>query len=183
MLKWLVKKQLEAFGRRWDYDTGYVREIVEEAGVGAVLPLQALGKLGSYRKNVPPDAYAGATLTAAKAADCGPCLQLGVSMAEASGVKPQTVRAILERDYAKLSKEALLGVELALGTIARDAGGEDARAEILRRWGRAALVSLAYGIVTAQAYPTFKYAIGHGHACRRVRVGGETIAMHRPQVA
>jgi hypothetical protein len=181
MLKWFVKKQLEAFGRRWDYDTGYVREIVDDAGVSAVMPLQALGKLGSYRKNVPPDTYACATLTAAKGADCGPCLQLGVTMAEASGVKPQTIRAILERDYARLSKEALLGVELALGTIARDAGGEEARAEILRRWGRAGLVSLAYGIVAAQAYPTFKYAIGHGHSCRRVRVGGETIAMQHPQ--
>ena len=181
MLKWFVKKQLEAFGRRWDYDTGYVREIVDDAGVGAVLPLQALGKLGSYRKNVPAEAYAGATLTAAQAADCGPCLQLGVAMTEAAGVKPQTIRAILERDYAKLSKETLLGVELALGTIARDASGEDARAEILRRWGRAGLVSLAYGLVAAQAYPTFKYAIGHGHSCRQVRVGGETIAMQHPQ--
>jgi hypothetical protein len=183
MLKWFVKKQLEAFGRRWDYDTGYVREIVDDAGVSAVMPLQALGKLGSYRKNVPPDTYAGATLTAAKTADCGPCLQLGATMAEASGVKPQTIRAILERDYARLSKEALLGVELALGTIARDGRSEEARAEILRRWGRAGLVSLAYGIVAAQAYPTFKYAIGHGHSCLRVRVGGETIALQHPQYA
>jgi hypothetical protein len=36
MFKWLVNKQLEAFGRRWGCDTGYVREIVDEAGVGAV---------------------------------------------------------------------------------------------------------------------------------------------------
>jgi hypothetical protein len=183
MLKWFVKKQLAKFGERWGYDTGYMQEIVDEAGVAAVMPMQALGKLSAYRK-VPPEAYAGATLTAAKAADCGPCLQLGVTMAEASGVKPQTIRAILERDYAALSKEALLGAELALATIARDGSGEEARDEIRRRWGRAGLVSLAYGIVAAQAYPTFKYAIGHGHACVRVRVGGETIPMQRePQYA
>jgi hypothetical protein len=183
MFKWLVKKQIEKFGRRWGYDTEYMREIVDDAGVGAVLPMQALGKLGAYRK-VPLDVYYGAALTAGKGADCGPCLQLGVKMAEASAVNPQTIRAILERDYAKLSKEALLGVELALGTIARDGSGEEARAEILRRWGRAGLVSLGYAIVAAQAYPTFKYAIGHGHACVRVRVGGETIAMQEsPQYA
>ena len=46
MFKWLVKKQLEAFGRTWGYDTGYVREIVDEAGVGAVMPLQALAEAG-----------------------------------------------------------------------------------------------------------------------------------------
>lgn len=183
MFKWFVKTQLQKFGRRWGYDTGYVREIVDQAGVGAIMPLQALGKLGAYRKNVPVDTYAGATLTAAKAADCGPCLQLGVTMAEASGVKPPTIRAILAREYDKCSKETLLGVELALGTIARDGSGEEARREILRRWGRAGLVSLAYGIVAAQAYPTFKYAIGHGHACVRVRVGDESIAMQSPQYA
>ncbi len=183
MLKWLIKRQVEAFGRRWDYDTSYMSEIVDEAGAGAAMPLHGLGKLASYRKNVSPDAYAGATLTASKAADCGPCLQLGVKMAEAQGVKAQTIRAILERDYSKCSKETLLGIELALGTIARDGSGEEARAEILRRWGRAGLVSLAYGIVAAQAYSTFKYAIGHGHACVRVRVGGETIAMQSAQYA
>lgn len=182
MLKWLIKRQLEAFGRRWGYDTGFMREIVDDAGVSAVMPMQALGKLSSYRK-VPRDAYAGATLTASKAADCGPCLQLGVKMAEAEGVKAQTIRAILERDYKNCSKETLLGIELAMGTIARDGSGEEARAEIVRRWGRAGLVSLAYGIVAAQSYPTFKYAIGHGHACVRVRVGNDTIAMQSPQYA
>jgi hypothetical protein len=182
MLKWLVKRQLEAFGRRWNYDTGYVREIVDEAGVGAVTPMQALQKLGGYRK-VPVDAYYGAALTAGQAADCGPCLQLGVRMAESEGVKPLVIRAILERDYSKLTKETLLGVELALATIARDGTGEEARGEILRRWGRAGLVSLAYAILAAQAYPTFKYAIGHGHACVRLRIGDETVAMQRPQYA
>ncbi len=180
MFKWLVKKQLEKFGKRWGYDTGYMQEIVDEAGVGAVMPMMGLQKLGNYRK-VPLDAYYSAALTSGKAADCGPCLQLGVTMAEAAGVKPQTIRAILERDYAKCSNEALLGTELALATIARDGSGDEARAEILRRWGRAGLVSLAYAIVAAQSYPAFKYAIGHGHACVRLRVGGETVPMQSPQ--
>jgi len=182
MLNWLVKKQLKKFGVRWGYDTGYAREIVEDAGVGAVLPLQALQKLGSYRK-APLDAYYGAALTAGKAADCGPCLQLGVRMAEAAGLKPDAIRAILKRDCAKLSKDALLGVELALATIVRDGSGDGARQEILNRWGRAGLVSLAYAIVGAQAYPTFKYAIGHGHACVRLNVGGESVSMQNPQYA
>lgn len=183
MLKWFVKKQLASFSRRWGYDTGYVGEIVDEAGVGAIVPLQALGKLGSYRKNVSLDAYYGAALTAGKAADCGPCLQLGVSMAEAAGVDGPTIRAILAGTYGDLSNDAMLGVKLALGTVARDATGEEARQEILRRWGRAGLVSLAYAIVGAQAYPAFKYAIGHGHACMRVRVGTETVPMRHPEYA
>lgn len=182
MLKWLVKRQLASFGQKWGYDTGYAREIVDDAGVGAVMPLQALQKLG-YRKNVPLEAYYGAALTAAKAGDCGPCMQLGVKMAEAQGLDPKTIRAILESDYASLSKEALLGVELAAATVARDGTGDEARAEILRRWGRVGLVSLAYAIVGAQAYPTFKYAIGHGRACVRVQVGKENVAIAHAEFA
>lgn len=183
MFKWFVKRQLSAFGRKWGYDTGYMQEIVDEAGVSAVMPMQALAKLGGYRKNVPLETYYGAGLTAAKAGDCGPCIQLGVSIAESEGLDPKTIRAILESDYANLSKEALLGVELAASTIARDTSGDEARAEILRRWGRAGLVSLAYAMVAAQSYPTFKYAIGHGHTCVRVRVGKENVAVRHPEYA
>lgn len=182
MLKWLAKKQLETFGRRWGYDTGYLREIIDEAGVRAVMPMQAISKLGTYRK-APLDAIYGAALTSGKAGDCGPCLQLGVRMAESEGMKPETIRAILESDYGKCSKDALLGVELALATLARDGTGEEARAEILRRWGRAGLVTLAYAIVAAQTYPTFKYAIGHGHTCLRLTVAGEIVSMKDPQYA
>ena len=182
MFEWLVKRQLAAFGKKWGYDTTYMQEIVDDAGTGAVMPMQALQKL-HYRKNVPLDAYYGAALTAAKAGDCGPCLQLGVKMAEAQGLDPAVIRAILESDYAKLSKETLLGVELASATVARDGSGDEARAEILRRWGRAGLVSLAYAIVGAQAYPAFKYAIGYGRACVRVQVGAESVAVAHTQYA
>jgi hypothetical protein len=74
-------------------------------------------------------------------------------------------------------------VELAKSTVARDLSGEAARAEILRRWGRRALVSLAYGIITAQAYPASKYAIGYSHACARARVGGEQLPLKEATMA
>jgi hypothetical protein len=182
VFKWFVRKQLEAFQRKWNYDTSYVREILDEAGLEAIMPLQALQKL-NYRGGVPLEAYYAAGITAAKHADCGPCLQLGVSMAEAEGLDHGVIRALLRRDLQALSKEALLGVELAEATIARDGSGDDARNEILRRWGRRGLAAMAYGIVAAQAYPTFKYAIGHGHACVRVHVGNETVPLRETTYA
>lgn len=182
VFKWLARKQLDAFERKWNYDTGYVREILDEAGLGALMPLQALQKL-KYRGGVPLSAYYGAALTAGKHADCGPCLQLGVSMARAEGLSDDVLRALLRRDLGALPREALLGVELAEATIARDGSGDDARNEILRRWGRRGLTALAYAIVAAQAYPTFKYAIGHGRTCVHVAVGDETVPMKEPSFA
>jgi len=175
VLNRIVKNRLGAFEREWNYDTSYMREIVDEAGAGAVMPLFSLQKLGSYRRDVPSEAYHAAGIVASQAAGCGPCLQLGVAMAERAGVRPSTIRAVLAGDFEALPEDARLGAELARATVARDGSGDGVRAEILRRWGRRALVSLAYGMVVAQAYPTFKYAIGHGHACVRVRVGGEDV--------
>jgi hypothetical protein len=175
MLKQLLKNKLAAFGRTWNYDTSYMTEIVDKAGVGALQPMSALQRLSNYRRDVPLNVYYGAVLTAGRAADCGPCLQLGITMAERAGVAPELIRNVLREDLAALPEDVRLGVELAKGTIARDGSGEAARAEIVRRWGMRALVSIAYGLIAAQAYPTFKYAIGHGHACVRVRIAGDEL--------
>jgi len=176
MLYSFVRGQLERFGRTWDYDVTYMREILDQAGIGAVMPMQGLSKLSSYRKDVPLDVYYGAKLTAAVAGDCGPCAQLGVRMAERDGVDPALIAAIVRGDRDAATPDARLGIDLARGTLARDTSGDAAREEIVRRWGRRALVSVAYGITAALAFPNFKYAIGHGHACRRLEVGGETLA-------
>jgi hypothetical protein len=45
----------------------------------------------------------------------------------------------------------------------------------VKRWGRRAVVSLAFAITAARVYPTVKYALGHGKACTRVVVGGAPV--------
>lgn len=81
-----VRRQLERFERRWQYDASYMREVLDEGGIGALLPMQTLQKLGAYRKDVSPEVHYAAGLAATRAADCGPCMQLGVRMAEAQSV-------------------------------------------------------------------------------------------------
>src|SRR5579875_2194376 len=131
---------------------------------------------GVERRVEAGDADFGA-IVASKAADCGPCLQLGISMADAAGVAPSVVRAALRDDREGLPESARLAYDLARSVVARDGSGEAARTEILRRYGHRALVSLAYAMVVANAYPTLKYALGYGHTCARVRVGGEDVTL------
>ena len=180
MFSYFARRAIEAFGRRWNYDVSYMREILADAGVGALLPLNALTKVGTYRRGVPARVYHAAKITASIAADCGPCAQLAVSMAEADGVEPATLRALALGNRQALSPEECLGYDLALATVTRQDAG-DARDEIVRRYGRRGLVSLAYAIVAAGAYPAFKYAMGYGHACRRLRVRGDIVS--REQLA
>lgn len=183
MLKWLARKQLAAFERKWQYDTSYMREIVDGAGVDALGPMQGFQKAAAYRKNVPADVYAAAAIEAVRAADCGPCMQLGIRMAEAQGVRPDVLRAIVAGDRDAMSDDVRLAFDLARAVVTRDVRCGELSAQVKNRWGIAGAVSLAYGITAAQTFPTFKYALGHGQACLQVSVAGIPMRPHELQHA
>jgi len=176
LLSWIARRQLDAFERTWSYDVTYLRDLLRDGGLQAILPLNALGKIGNYRRGVPAATYFAAKITASIDADCGACAQITVRQAERAGVDPRTITALARGDLAALPAEARLGAELARATIARDVGAANAvREEIVGRWGHRALAPLAYAIVAARAYPILKYALGYGHACERLSVGGREV--------
>jgi len=169
MLTRFAKWMIGAFERRWSYDGSYMHEIVDGAGIGAILPLQGLAKVSRYRRGLPASVYYAAKITAAIAADCGSCAQLTVAMAQADGVPKGVLRALAAGDRDALGADERLGYDLARATLAREPAA-DVRAAILARFGERGLVSLAYGLVAAQAFPTLKYALGHAHACARLSI-------------
>jgi hypothetical protein len=63
-------------------------------------------------------------------------------------------------------------VRFARAVLARSPELDDLRAEVVRTWGRAALISLTFAIAATRVYPLVKYALGHGRACQRLRVAG-----------
>jgi hypothetical protein len=182
MLKWLMRRGITAFERRWDYDAGYVRDLIE-ADPRAAWKFMRATSLGTYRRNVPVDALFAASITAVRAEDCGPCTQLGVSMAERAGVDPTVLTAVLTETPGAMPPDVALAWRFTRATLDHDPAADQYRDEIVRRWGPRALVSLAFAIVTARMYPTVKYAMGHGKACTRLVVGGAPIAFDRGVVA
>jgi hypothetical protein len=178
MLKWLIRRRLSAFERQHGYDASYLHEVLD-TDLGAFLRFLRATGLGQYRKSVPLDVYVAAQLTASLHADCGPCTQLGVGFALHAGVEPRVLSAIVTSDEARLSPEVALGVRFARAVIAHSAEADEAREEIVKRWGPRALLALSFAILNAQMYPTLKYALGHGQACTRVVVAGESVAPRR----
>jgi hypothetical protein len=175
MLKWLMRRGIAAFERQWNYDASYVHDMIE-ADPRAAWMFQRATSLGKYRKNVPADALAAAAITAVRHEDCGPCTQLGVSMAERAGVDPKVLRAVLTETPAMMPPDVALAWRFTRATLDRDPSADQHRNEIIRRWGPRAVVSLAFAIVTARMYPTVKYAMGHGKACTRIVVDGAPLA-------
>jgi alkylhydroperoxidase family enzyme len=139
-----------------------------------MLTFSKVQALTRYRKDIPLAAYCAAGLVAVMTEDCGPCTQLGIDMAEREGVDPAILRAVLARDYTAMPYEVALAVRFTEATLRHAPQADDLREEVVRQFGKRGLISLAFAMVAARTFPTLKYAMGHGKACTRLTVGGET---------
>ena len=182
MIKWALRKAIGKFEREWKYDASYMRDIIDVSPRAAWLFSRAAA-LGQFRRDVPLDAWYAAGITAVRHEDCGPCTQLGVSMAERAGVRPAVLRAVLIDNPGAMPPDVALVWKFTRATLAHDAAADQYREEIVKRWGRRALVSLAFAITASRIYPTVKYALGHGKACMRVMVGGTPVELDHGRVA
>jgi hypothetical protein len=178
MMKWLIRNRLNAFERKYGYDVTYMRELLD-TDLGAFMAFARATKVGNYRRDVPRDVFWAAKIVGIVSEDCGPCTQLAVALALADGVDAVALSAVLTDDRARMSTEVKLGVEFARATIAHAPEADELRDEIIRRWGKRAVVSLAFAIVASRLYPTLKYALGHGKTCQRVTVAGQPVLVVR----
>lgn len=170
MLKWFMKRKLRAFGDTFGYDTSYGAELID-ADAAAGFALARLSAVAAYRADAPVAGWFAAKIVATMSEDCGPCVQLSVTMAERAGVAESDLRAIVSGDLARMSAEAALGYRFAKAVLARNAELDDLRDEVVRRWGRKALGALSINIVTTRTFPALKYALGHGQSCQSVEIG------------
>ena len=171
MLKDMLNRWLDGFERQWGYDASYMRDVIGASP--ASLVKFALGTRAADAKAAPLEALFAAQLAGVLTEDCGPCTQLGVDMAIASGIDPGVVRGALAGDDAAMGETASLVLRFAQASLARDmATADPLREEIVRRWGEKALVAIGLSLVASRMYPTLKYALGHGKACSKVVVAG-----------
>ena len=182
MVKWMLRKALGKFERDWNYDASYMRDMIEASPRAAWLFSRATA-LGQFRRDIPIEAWCAAGITAVRHEDCGPCTQLGVTMAERAGVSASVLRAVLADDPDAMPPDVALAWKFTRATLAHDAAADEYRVAIVERWGKRALISLAFAITAARLYPTVKYALGHGKACTRIVVGGSPVTFARDRVS
>jgi len=174
MLTWFMKRRLDAFERDTGYDATYVREMLD-VDVKAVMALFKVESVGRYRKDVPPEPWYAAALVGVLAEDCGPCTQLVITMAEREGVNPDTLRAIVAGDLRAMPDDVVVAYRFAKASLAHSPAADELRSEVVERWGKRGLISLAFALASSRIYPTVKYALGHGKACTRLTVGGKPL--------
>src|SRR5215475_849554 len=170
MIKWALRRAIDRFERGWNYDARYMRDMIDASPRAAWLFFRVTA-LGQFRRDLPIDVWCAAGITAVRQEDCGPCTQLGVTMAERAGVSPAVLRAVLADKPEAMPPDVAMVWKFTRATLAHDVAADLYREAIVKRWGRRALVSLAFAITAARIYPTVKYALGHGKACTRIVVG------------
>ncbi|MFN3522057.1 MAG: hypothetical protein ACK4YQ_07390 [Phenylobacterium sp.] len=171
MLRTFLRNKVQAFEKTWNYDASYQRFLVESAPLSALK--FGIGASMVDRGAAPAEALAAAGIAATLAEDCGPCVQIGVDMAAAAGVRAEVLRAILAGDEGAMGADAALAWRFARASLARDLEAADPlREAVARRWGERGLCAIALSITTARMYPTLKYALGYGKTCSRVTVDG-----------
>jgi hypothetical protein len=173
MMKWFLSRWISKFERTWNYDASYLRDVLD-ADPRALMAFGKVAALSNYRKDVPPAVYCAAGIVGTMTEDCGPCTQLVIDMAQRNGVDPAILRAIVARDFTAMPFDVALAARFAEASLAHAPEADDLREEVVSRFGKRGLVSLSFAMTVSRLYPTLKYALGHGRACTRVTVGGET---------
>mgnify|MGYP006279177889 CR=1 FL=1 len=172
MLRMIFSRLISGFERRWGYDAGYMRRIL--GGSPSSFAKFSVIPFIVDRRGAPPEALAAAGIVGTLAEDCGPCTQISVDMALASGARPEVLRAVLAGDEAAMGRDARLAWRFARASLARDLGATEVlRKCVVRRSGERGLVAISLSLMTARMYPTVKYALGYGQTCSKVVVGGE----------
>ncbi|HEY4183305.1 MAG TPA: hypothetical protein VGM90_41060 [Kofleriaceae bacterium] len=183
-MKWLLHRQLRKFEKDTGYDAAYMHDVLD-TDLGAFMKFARATMIGKYRKDLPTEVYAAVMFTGVVAADCGPCAQLGVTLALREGLPASTLTRILRGNLDDMEEPARIGVKFARAVIARDgAVADEMRAIIEARYGHRAVIAAGLALCAANLYPTFKWAIGYGHACSRIQVNDVLITpVHAHEIA
>ena len=175
MLSWFLGRKLDQFEQAFDYDMSYAREILRMSPKALITYFKATA-MGNYREDVPSEAFYAARLVAIASEDCGPCTQLGATLARRAGVDAEIIERVIAGDFDALPAHVAVTARFALASMQRSPDADELRERVEALFGRRGLLSIAFGMTASRIYPTIKFALGYGKTCQRVVVDGKTIA-------
>src|SRR5580704_17435205 len=174
MRKFIARRMLRAFSKRYGYDTSYTEMVLRESP-SPFFKLAPLMKASAHREVVALEATFAAKITGALAEDCGPCTQLCVDMALEAGMRKDQIEAVLRRDPRAMNSDTVLGFRFADAVIRRSADDDEYRDAIRAEWGDKAVIDLTLALQMGRMFPMVKAGLGYAKECRRVIVDGHNV--------
>src|SRR5215475_10461060 len=141
MRKFIARRMLRAYSKRYGYDTNYMETMLDESP-RAFFKFASVAKAAAHREVIPVEMSFAAKLTGAMAEDCGPCTQLCVDMALEAGMAKDQIEAVLRRDVRPMTAAVALAFQFADAVVHRSAEDEAFRQAVRARWGEKGVIDL-----------------------------------------
>ena len=177
MMKWLIGRKLSAFEKKYDYDTSYIRELLD-IDFKAFLAYLRAARIGAYKRDVPGIVHSASGSSSQPARTAG--------RARSSGFRWRSNAGIRRRSSERCSRTTWRGCRRTCGwaSASRAPCSRTSRGRRSARGDRGALGAARAPVAGVRGergplYPTIKYAMGHGKACQRVQVGDLPVAVVR----
>lgn len=154
--------QINQFEDHYNYDTTYMRELLESSLQGYRKFEQSMA-LVSHLELLNLDEHWAAKLTATKTLDCGDCLQLGVKMAIENGVDRQLIASLLY-DNTKLPEQLKEICGFTAGITTNNLS-DTLLAKMQSRYSKGQLLEFGIIISGAMMFPTIKRTLGYTKQC------------------
>lgn len=165
----LIEIKLKNFEKVTGESVEYMRELLRHSLPGFFLFVLFM-PLSSYRGKLSKEAFHLARISAIKYEDCGPCLQMVVTMAARAGVDHGLIRNTLENDKSTLSEEWVVVLAFVQATVENNVNLNEARAAVTELLGERAVTDLALVIASVRVYPMVKRAMGYARSCSKVQI-------------
>ena len=168
MLRWFLRRKLDAEEKKLGGSVDYLRHIVDTSPI-AFFRFASILPFANSRKTLPSEAWFAAQLISIQHEDCGPCLQIAVNLAKQAGLDSSFITAVLERRNEDLPSSIVDVCEFATHVAS---GNDDAttRERLRKCYGERGLIELAYAIASSRIPPTVKRVLGYAESCSAVAV-------------
>lgn len=176
LLKSIIDRRLMAMGRRYHYDIGYARDILQ-TGLRPFAVFCSTFVLANHRQVVPMEPWFIAKWVAVKQEDCGPCQQLVIDMGLEQGLSPALWDAVIQGDLARMPADVGLVYQWSHGVATHEHEADQLanwRTQLVERWGERGVVSLTLAMAGGRSFPMIKRAMGHHPSCQILRTDKPT---------
>ncbi|MCC5886426.1 MAG: carboxymuconolactone decarboxylase family protein [Gammaproteobacteria bacterium] len=164
MLRRLIHRLLDRQERKLGQSMDWLRELYD-VSPRAFWRFARLRGLLTHRQALPARAWAVAHMEAARSEDCGPCLQIGIGLAQRAGLNAAEISAVLAARDADLGPQLSLVRRFVAAVCRLDPEAEELRGQLRQHFGRQGEVDIALAIVAGRAIPMLKRGLGHAVSC------------------
>ncbi|MFN3153508.1 hypothetical protein [Bremerella sp.] len=163
-----ARAALEQFAQHYDYDNGYIVQLLEDSPA-AYQAFAAAQAMPNIHQVLPVEAFFVAKIAVMKTEDCGPCLNLSLKMGAEQGLERELLKKAVA-DPQSLPQQLRDIHDHAVAVIRNENDDADRMERIRNHYGMEAFAELAVVIVGCRIYPTLKRAMGMANHCELAKL-------------